>query len=85
MSAARICEGSDVAIIPSPNSQPSETLEIAQVYRVGLVIIELTDGRLYATSGLKGLTAASVGYLAPASDSHREAVINHAIDQQPRL
>jgi hypothetical protein len=81
MSGAMICEGSDVAIIPSPDALPSDTLEIAKVYRVGLVIIELTDGRLYATSGLKGLTTASVGYLAPASDSHRAAVIHHAVSE----
>lgn len=85
MSKEVICEGSDVAIVPEPNSPPSDTLEIAKVYRIGLVMIELADGRLYSTNGLKGLTIASVGYLAPATDSHRAAVIDHVVGHGKRL
>ena len=79
MSGQVIREGSAVAIVPASDSPPSHTLEIAKVYRVGLVIIELTDGRLYATSGLKGLTPQSAGYLTPATDLHRAAVSDHAV------
>ncbi len=71
---SRLKRGSEVAIVPLPNSPPHEAEELATVHRIWPKLIELTDGRFYATNG-KAYSLASLGYLVPATDKHRIAVL----------
>lgn len=66
--------GSEVAILPGPYAPPDTAEELATVERNNSELIELTDGRLYAING-KACSLASCGYIVPATDEHRMAVL----------
>ncbi len=66
--------GSEVAILPGPNCPPEAAEELATVDRINSELIELTDGRLYAING-EACSLASCGYIVPATDEHRMAVL----------
>ena len=65
--------GDQVAILPHPDSPPSETIEIATIHTAGQVFVQLTDGRTYASIGGKSLNATITTYIVPATNLHRAA------------
>ncbi len=66
----------DVAILPRRTSPPADVWEIATVLHVGPVYNQLTDGRMFATIGGIGLNTR--GYLVPATEEHRAALLSNA-------
>ncbi len=66
--------GDEVAILPTPDSPPTDVLEIAVILYIGSVFLQLADGRMYATLGGKYLGTRVNGYVVPATDEHRAAI-----------
>lgn len=66
--------GDEVAILPTADSAPQHTLEIARVVFVNVHLVRLTDQRVYSLVDGRGLSLTSRGYIVPASDAHRRAV-----------
>jgi hypothetical protein len=62
----------EVAVMPQQGAPPIEVLEIAGVKHVGLVYVQLDDGRTFATIGGTGLL--TTGCIVPVTDEHREAL-----------
>ncbi len=62
----------EVAVMPYQDAPCVEVLEIAGVQRVGLVYVQLDDGRTFATIGGGGLL--TTGCIVPATDEHRAAL-----------
>ncbi|MGD9636654.1 MAG: hypothetical protein AB7G28_25670 [Pirellulales bacterium] len=69
-----LAPGDEVAILPAADSPPQQTLEIAKVAFVNVHLVRLVDQRVYSIAERHGLTPASRGYLAPATDAHRAAL-----------
>ena len=65
-----------MAILPRRNSPPADVWEIATAHHVGPVYIQLIDGRMFATLGGGGLNTG--GYIVPATDEHRAALVAKA-------
>jgi hypothetical protein len=76
MSNLQITPGMEVAVMPHRRSPPADVWEIATVLCAGPVYIQLTDSRLFATVGGVGLN--SGGYIVPATDEHRAALLAKA-------
>jgi hypothetical protein len=66
--------GDEVAILPAADSPPQHTLEIVKVAFVNVHLVRLVDHRVYSLSERRGLTPISGGFLAPATDAHRNAL-----------
>ena len=66
--------GDDVAILPTADSPPQHTLEIVKVAFVNVHLVRLVDHRVYSLAERHGLTPTSDGFLAPATDAHRNAL-----------
>jgi hypothetical protein len=62
-----------VAVMPYDAAPADEVLEIADVKHVGLVFVQLEDGRTFATIGGAGLLYTS-GCIVVATDEHRAAL-----------
>lgn len=73
MPDSQIKSGMEVAIVPRRTSPPADVWEIATVLHVGPVYIQLKDSRMFATIGGVGLNIR--GYLVPATDEHRAALL----------
>jgi hypothetical protein len=65
-------DGDEIAILPHMRAQPSEVLGIAKVTHAGELYIKLNDGRMFATTGGRGLN--TIGYVAVVTDAHRAAL-----------
>ena len=84
MSPCAIARGSEVAILPTEHSGPSEVLEIATVKCVSSVFVQLADGRMYTTIGGRCIGGKYIGskpngYIVPATDEHRAALHHHPV------
>jgi hypothetical protein len=60
--------GEEVAV----TSATGHTVELATINHAGPVFVQLTDGRMYATSDGVGLN--TNGYIVAATDEHRAAL-----------
>ena len=65
--------GDEVAILPRAGALASDAIDLANVHSVKSVLIQLQDGRMFATIGLKGLN--TPGTITLATDEHRQAVM----------
>jgi hypothetical protein len=66
--------GEEVAILPTTESPPADTLEICVLSHVGPVYVQTQDGRLFATIGGISLLSDRKRAIVPATDSHRESL-----------
>ena len=64
--------GNEVAVMPAIGADPSDVLEIAQILHCGPIITQLTDGRLFATAGGRGLN--NPNCIETARKAHRDAL-----------
>jgi hypothetical protein len=76
MSGPQFTPGKEVAIMPHRRSPPADVWEIATVLHVGPSYIQLADSRLFSVIGGVGLNTG--GYIVPATDEHRAALLAKA-------
>jgi len=75
MPRTKLAAGDEVAIMPVGSSAASDVIELAIVQHVNSLIIQLTDNRIYSLEDGKGLTPSSGGFILPATDEHRAALL----------
>jgi hypothetical protein len=68
--------GDEVAVMPAIYSPPHQVIEIAKVTYAGEIFVRLSDGRLFATIGGRGLD--NKWQLAMVTDAHRLALQHRA-------
>lgn len=67
--------GDPVAILPFSDASAESVISISTVRIANNVFIQLTDGRIYSSMDGRGLTPTSEGYIVPAADAHRKALM----------
>jgi hypothetical protein len=68
-----LATGDDVAILPALDSPPHHTLEIVKVAFANRHLVRLVDHRIYSRGDRRGLTPTSHGFIAVATDAHRNS------------
>jgi hypothetical protein len=69
---SELCAGDEVAVLLAGSDNPDDTILVAQLFHVGGVYLELTNGWLYSANDGVGLNGGT--YIVPAMNAHRKAV-----------
>jgi len=67
--------GDEVAVLPDSGALPKDVLDIAVVVYAGPTLIEVSDGRIFFANDDRSLHDPNDGYIVPATDEHRSAMM----------